>query len=203
MVLSLLTFKLLFLRELTTDGRARVAKNIIEAIDDEKNLISFRATEGDAMDHFKSFLTTIQANPKPDGGEGCVVHLTMEYEKHHGEIIDPHTLLEFAVEVSKDIEVHLLTENTVITSNNLCGKIETDIEIKASPTQFHHIFRHKPHHLSNVSTGKVHGVELHEGEWGTVGAVVYWHYFHGNLITLSCACLYLVFSRFLIRILRT
>ena len=132
------------------------------------------------MDHFKSFLTTIQANPKPDGGEGCVVHLTMEYEKHHDEIIDPHTLLEFAVQVSKDIEVHLLTENTVITSNNLCGKIETDIEIKASPAQFHHIFRHNPNHLSNVSSGKIRGVELHEGEWGAVGSVVYCHYFHGN-----------------------
>lgn len=83
-----------------------MAKEIVEAIDDEKNLITFRVIEGDLMEHFKSFKLTIQANPKSEG-EGCVVHWILEYEKHHGEIIDPHTLLQFVADVSKDLESHL------------------------------------------------------------------------------------------------
>ncbi|XP_024030707.1 MLP-like protein 43 [Morus notabilis] len=89
------------------DGKPRVAKEIVEAIDDEKNLITFRVIEGDLMEHFKSLTVTMQANPKPEG-EGSIVHWTLEYEKHHNEIIDPHTLLQFGADVSKDLENHLL-----------------------------------------------------------------------------------------------
>ncbi|KAL6192661.1 hypothetical protein ACLB2K_033747 [Fragaria x ananassa] len=89
------------------DGKACVAKEIVEAIDAEKNLVTFRVIEGDLMEHYKSFLLTIQANPKD---EGCTVHWTLEYEKHHGDITDPHTLLQFCAEVSKDIDAHLTAE---------------------------------------------------------------------------------------------
>ncbi|GMN44075.1 hypothetical protein TIFTF001_013274 [Ficus carica] len=61
---------------------------------------------------------------------------------------------------------------------DLCGKLETDVEIKASAEKFHSIFRHKPHHISNVASHKIQGVDLHEGEWGTVGSIVCWNYFH-------------------------
>ena len=88
-----------------------MAKEIIEAVDEEKNSITYRVVEGDLMEHFKSFLSTVQCSPKPEGGEGSVVHWTMEYEKLHDEIIDPHTLLELAIDVSKDLEVHLLEED--------------------------------------------------------------------------------------------
>ncbi|KAL5553453.1 hypothetical protein UlMin_040854 [Ulmus minor] len=36
----------------------------------------------------------------------------------------------------------------------------------------------RPHLISNVSSEKVQGCELHEGEWGTVGSVIYWNYNH-------------------------
>ena len=149
-----------------------MAKGVVKAIDDDKNLITYRVIEGDLMEHFKTFLITIQANPKPNG-EGSVVHWTMEYEKRHDEIIDPQTLLEFFVGLSKDLEAHLLEEN-------FFDKVEADVEIKASPSKFHHMFKHKPHHISNVSADKIQGCELHEGDWGTVGSVVFWNYFHGN-----------------------
>ncbi|EXB52999.1 MLP-like protein 28 [Morus notabilis] len=70
-------------------------------------------------------------------------------------------------------------------SSDLCGKLETDVEIKAFPSQFHHMFKHKPHHISNVSSGKIQGCDLHEGEWGTVGAVIYWNYFHGKMVIFT------------------
>ena len=86
------------------DGKAKVAKELVEAIDAENNLITFKVIEGDLLEHYKSFKATIHATPK---GEGCNVHWTMEYEKHHDDIEDPHTLLQCAVEVSKDIDAHL------------------------------------------------------------------------------------------------
>ncbi|EXB52998.1 MLP-like protein 28 [Morus notabilis] len=152
------------------DGKPRVAKQIIEAIDEKKNSITFRMLEGDLMEHFTSFVITIQGNPKI-GGKGSIIHWHLEYEKKHGEIVDPHTLVEFFVELSKDLETHLLEDDVF-------GKLETDVEIKASPSKFHHMFKHKPHHISNVSSDKIQGCDLHEGEWGTVGAVLYWNYFH-------------------------
>ena len=73
--------------------------------------MTYSVLEGDLMEHFKSFVGTIIANPKPDGSEGSVVHWTMEYEKHHEEIIDPHTLLQFAVDLAKDIDAHIVKDN--------------------------------------------------------------------------------------------
>ena len=58
-------------------------------------------------------------------------------------------------------------------------KLETDVEINASPVQFHEYFTRRPHHISNVSSDKIQGCDLHEGEWGNVGSVIYWNYFHG------------------------
>ena len=67
--------------------------------------------------------------------------------------------------------------------SSLCGKLETDVEIKASPKKFHDMFKHKPHHINKASSDKIHGCELHEGEWGTVGSIIYWNYFHGIIVT--------------------
>ena len=64
-------------------------------------------------------------------------------------------------------------------ASGLCGKLEVDVDIKASAEQFHHIFTHKPHHV-HKGTDKIHGCELHEGEWGTVGSVLFWNYTHGT-----------------------
>ncbi|CAL2232540.1 unnamed protein product [Prunus armeniaca] len=86
------------------DGKAKVAKVVFEAIDDEKNSITMRVVEGDLLEHYKSFKITIQATPK---GEGSVVHWTFEYEKVHGDVTDPHTLLQLAVDLTTDIGAHL------------------------------------------------------------------------------------------------
>ncbi|XP_038893059.1 MLP-like protein 31 [Benincasa hispida] len=62
--------------------------------------------------------------------------------------------------------------------SGLYGKLEADFEIKAPASKFHEMFHTKPHHVSNASGDKVQGCELHEGEWGKVGSVIYWNYFH-------------------------
>ena len=88
-----------------------MAKEIVEAIDEEKNLITFKVIEGDLMEHYKSFKCTLQATPKSEG-QGSVIHWTIEYEiKHHEEILEPHSMIEFVTELSKDLETHLLEDN--------------------------------------------------------------------------------------------
>ncbi|XP_022726601.1 MLP-like protein 31 [Durio zibethinus] len=92
------------------DGKAKTLKEVVEAIDSEKNSITFRVLEGDVMKDFKSYVITIQASPK-SGGEGSIVHWTMEYEKQHEGIAHPEDALQFAVEISKDIDSHLTQGN--------------------------------------------------------------------------------------------
>ncbi|KAK8477637.1 hypothetical protein V6N13_017267 [Hibiscus sabdariffa] len=92
------------------DGKATQLKDVIEAVDPDKNLITFRVMEGDIMEEYKSFLFTLQASPK-SGGSGSVVHWTLEYEKLHQGIDHPQTLLEFVKDVSKDIDTHLTKPN--------------------------------------------------------------------------------------------
>ncbi|MBA0765767.1 hypothetical protein Gotri_014913 [Gossypium trilobum] len=88
------------------DGKAKKAKEVVEAVDPDKNLVTFRVIEGDLMEEYKSFVITIQVSPKSEGS-GSVVHWTLEYEKLHGGIAHPETLLQFVQDISKDIDAHL------------------------------------------------------------------------------------------------
>ncbi|KAG7589704.1 Bet v I/Major latex protein [Arabidopsis suecica] len=91
------------------DGKVSVAKDRIEAVDPEKNLITFKVLEGDLMKEYKSFAFTIQVTPK-QGGSGSIVHWHLDYEKISEEVAHPETLLQFCVEISKEIDEHLLAE---------------------------------------------------------------------------------------------
>lgn len=66
-------------------------------------------------------------------------------------------------------------------SSVLTGKLEADVEIKASAEKFHDMFCNKPHHVSNTCSEKVQGCELHDGDWGTEGSIICWSYVHGNI----------------------
>ena len=90
------------------DGKACVAKELVEAIDKENNKITFKVLEGDLLEHYKSFRATLHVIPQK---EGSVVHWTFEYEKLKDHIPDPHSLMQWAVELSKDIDAHLITQD--------------------------------------------------------------------------------------------
>ncbi|KAF2594788.1 hypothetical protein F2Q70_00045228 [Brassica cretica] len=92
------------------DGEAKVAKERIEAVESEKNLITFRVIEGDLLKEYKSFVITIQATPKQEG-PGSTVHWHVEYEKIDERVAHPETFIEFCVQVSKEIDEHLLNED--------------------------------------------------------------------------------------------
>ncbi|CAH2066646.1 unnamed protein product [Thlaspi arvense] len=104
-----LLYKSFFPHILIYNGEAKVAKERIEAVEPEKNLIKFRVIEGDLMKEYKSFVITIQVTPK-HGGTGSIVHWHLEYEKISEEVAHPETLLQFCVEVSQEIDEHLLNE---------------------------------------------------------------------------------------------
>lgn len=80
-----------------------MAKQVIEAVDEEKNLITFKMIEGNILDDYRNFTFAMQATPK---GKGCIVHWTLEYEKHNDNVRDPYSLLEFNVGMTKDIDAH-------------------------------------------------------------------------------------------------
>ena len=59
-------------------------------------------------------------------------------------------------------------------------KVETDVPIKASAEKFHNVFCDRTHHIANVCPEKIQGVDIHEGEWGTEGSIIFWNYVHGD-----------------------
>lgn len=86
-----------------------MSKERVEAVEPEKNLITFRVIEGDVMKDYKSFVSTIQVTPK-HGGSGSVVNLHIEYEKVSEDVDPPETILQLSIEIIKDIDEYLLTE---------------------------------------------------------------------------------------------
>ncbi|CAF2063922.1 BnaC06g31980D [Brassica napus] len=77
---------------------------------------------------------------------------------------------------SKPAEEEVKTTET----SSLLGKLEAYVEIKASAEQFHNMFTARPHHVSKASPGYIQGCDLHEGDWGKPGSVIFWNYFHGK-----------------------
>ncbi|GER37345.1 polyketide cyclase/dehydrase and lipid transportsuperfamily protein [Striga asiatica] len=89
----------------THDGKERVAKEIIEAIDEEKKSVTFKVIEGDLMELYKTMKIIVHVDTS---GDDNLVTWTFEYEKKSEDVPDPHTLMEFALKVTKDIEAHHL-----------------------------------------------------------------------------------------------
>ncbi|EOA22129.1 hypothetical protein CARUB_v10002687mg [Capsella rubella] len=91
-------------------GKAKVAKERIELVEPEKNLIKFRVIEGDVLALYKSFLITIQATTAKEGGVGSVVKWHLEYERNDENVPHPENYLPFLAEMTKEIDEHLLSE---------------------------------------------------------------------------------------------
>ncbi|KAL4363434.1 hypothetical protein GQ457_04G009870 [Hibiscus cannabinus] len=67
---------------------------------------------------------------------------------------------------------HVQRTITSTKSLALTGKLEADVEIKASPEQFYDMVANKPHLVPHACNDKVQGCDLHEGEWGKVGTII-------------------------------
>ncbi|CAH2066650.1 unnamed protein product [Thlaspi arvense] len=69
-----------------------------------------------------------------------------------------------------------MAEAATTEASSLVGTLETEVEIKASAGQFHHMFAGRPHHVSKASPGTVQGCEIDDGDWGKVGSIIFWNY---------------------------
>ncbi|KAK4373357.1 hypothetical protein RND71_008741 [Anisodus tanguticus] len=84
-------------------GKEKVSKHIVEAIDEEKKLVKFKLIGGDLLEEYKSFSFTVHVETKHVNN---LVTWILEYEKKNANVPDPDALMEFCLNVSKDIETH-------------------------------------------------------------------------------------------------
>lgn len=79
---------------------------MVESIDVEKKSISFNVIEGDLREEYKSFALHIHVTT--EGGDLNLVKWVLEYEKLHDDVPHPTMLLDFVLNVTKNIETHHL-----------------------------------------------------------------------------------------------
>ncbi|CAN8291855.1 unnamed protein product [Cochlearia groenlandica] len=65
-----------------------------------------------------------------------------------------------------------------MTQSSLLGELEVEVEIKAPAAKFYHMYAGRPHHVARATPRNVQACDLHDGEWGEVGSIIYWNYFH-------------------------
>ncbi|KAJ7954241.1 MLP-like protein [Quillaja saponaria] len=87
------------------EGNAEVFKEKLE-FDDETKSVSLVGLEGDVMKVYKVFKPTYQCIPKGEGG--CLLKMTLEYERPSEDIPPPVKYKSFMVELAKDVEAHHL-----------------------------------------------------------------------------------------------
>jgi hypothetical protein len=88
-----------------SDGKKWVAKVIVDAIDEQRKLVRFKVIEGDLLELYKTFFSTVHVDTK---GENNIVTWTFEYEKRNENVPDPNNLMNFGINLTKDIEAHHL-----------------------------------------------------------------------------------------------
>ncbi|XP_047309678.1 kirola-like [Impatiens glandulifera] len=87
------------------DGKEKVVKHEILAIDEEKKSVSYKAIEGDLRELYKTFIITIHVDTD---GENNLVTWTFDYEKLKEDVEDPNSVMDLLVAMTKDIENHHL-----------------------------------------------------------------------------------------------
>ncbi|KAL1803425.1 hypothetical protein ACET3Z_032072 [Daucus carota] len=84
------------------DGKEATCTNMYEEIDEENKMLRFKVVAGDPLKHYKAF-TFISKVDKIDDNTYTVTW-TIEYEKLNAAIPPPHEMMNFCVNVTKDIE---------------------------------------------------------------------------------------------------
>ncbi|CAA7022438.1 unnamed protein product [Microthlaspi erraticum] len=88
------------------DGEVKALKQATESMDPETNRVTYNVLEGDLLKEYKSFKIIFQVTPK-EGETGSVAYWKFEYELINEEVGHPETLLQFKVDMSKEIDEHL------------------------------------------------------------------------------------------------
>ncbi|RXH79188.1 hypothetical protein DVH24_040335 [Malus domestica] len=121
-------------------------------LDDENKAATLIGLEGEMFKYYKRFKAVYQFTQK-DEGTG-IANLWIEYEK--------------------------LNEHVEAPDRYIGLMVETEIEIKAPAEKFYNIFKRQAHHVPNISSGSIQGVQVHEGDWETHGSIKSWNYSVGD-----------------------
>ncbi|OMO99697.1 hypothetical protein COLO4_13138 [Corchorus olitorius] len=88
----------------TASGHPDIAKESIEAIDDESKTITFKFLDGEMMKYYKTFKPTVNVLPS---GQGGLAKWTVEFEKQNESIPDPVMYKDFITNFSKNVDAYL------------------------------------------------------------------------------------------------
>ncbi|KAJ4709999.1 MLP protein [Melia azedarach] len=89
------------------DGKTQTCKEVMEEIDFENKKTTYKVVEGNLLENYRSFYFMLQVTPK---GEGSLVNWTLKYEKMNHDVPEPNAMLQFAVDVTKDIVANLVPQ---------------------------------------------------------------------------------------------
>ncbi|CAN4081065.1 unnamed protein product [Withania somnifera] len=87
--------------EIHEAGQKRFMKKLVEIIDPPKKLIRWKVIEGDVLESYNSFTITTSS-------EHEWITWTLEYEKRTEDTPEPLIQLGLILDMTKDIEAHLL-----------------------------------------------------------------------------------------------
>ncbi|KAK1425704.1 hypothetical protein QVD17_21059 [Tagetes erecta] len=87
----------------THDGKRKVAKQLIESVNEENHTVVFKVIEGDLVDEYKSFKSMWHVEPKGDKQVGTV---TLEFERADTSVPYPTSLLDYVCNIIKDMDAH-------------------------------------------------------------------------------------------------
>ncbi|GFP92083.1 kirola [Phtheirospermum japonicum] len=87
----------------TLDGKEQTGKQVIQDLDEAKKQISFKMLEGDLLQLYKNMVITIHVETK--GGVDFVTW-TIDYELLNADNPHPVSLLNFFIELTKEVEAH-------------------------------------------------------------------------------------------------
>ena len=81
----------------------------MEVIDNENYITNYKVIEGNLLELYKSFCSTVKVTPK-ENDDGSLVHWIFEYEKLNEDVPDPTGKLQMVIDVAKDIDALLLSQ---------------------------------------------------------------------------------------------
>jgi len=92
----------------TAEGKEKISKQVIETIDEEKKVITFKEFEGDLVNKYDNWKATLHIETK---GEIDLVSWTMEYERPNENVPELINLLDFIIGMTKAVDDHHVKMN--------------------------------------------------------------------------------------------
>ncbi|KAK1425703.1 hypothetical protein QVD17_21058 [Tagetes erecta] len=87
----------------THDGKKKVAKELVESVNEENHTIVLKVIGGDLVEEYKSFKIVWHVEPKGDKEVGTV---TLEFERADTSVPYPTSLLDYLCDIAKDMDAH-------------------------------------------------------------------------------------------------